>query len=226
MNIAVCLSGGLRNTEKCLQSIEHISQAGNVKIFVHSWVFANEQNKIAPEQRTYPNNNFNFLFEDARVVTTTIEQYEHKLDFLYKTKEKSQVKLEAWPNKIVHFSMWYSVMQSNALKIKYEKDHSCLFDVVYRMRFDSLITNPEHLLKSRLDDNTIVIPQVEKDYAGTNDQFAYGSSNGMDKYASLFNNLNNITGVYDNPETILKAHLATQDVKIQRDLNLKVEIYH
>jgi hypothetical protein len=116
-------------------------------------------------------------------------------------------------------------MNSNNLKIVFEKENNYSFDIVYRMRFDSEILNLEFLPKEKIESNTIFIPGVHKDFGGINDQFAFGSSQSMDKYSNLFNNIENFDVHSYNPEEILLKYLLTQNLEIKRS-NLNVNIHH
>jgi hypothetical protein len=225
MKIAICLSGSMRNLEKSLKSIRHISETGDVKLFIHTWLFKDEQN--LKKQRSFQKDgeNFLFLFDNFDYESIHIDKFESKLDYFTYLKNIKNFKIRQYADKINHISMFYSIYISNNLKISFEKENNFLFDIVYRMRFDSEISNPNELVKQKIENNTIIIPTKEKDYGGINDQFAFGPSNAMDKYSNLFNNIENFNTYQNNPEQILKEYLKTQNIEIKRN-NLYVLINH
>lgn len=223
MNIAICLSGSLRNIEKSLQSINFISNTGNVKLFIHTWKFENESNlqnqRVIQEQEPHLNNLINkFNYESI-----LIDKYESKLNLYEEIKRNCFINLIQFPHLFRYYPMHYSIKKANDLKKIYEKENNFLFDIVYRMRFDSKILNPEKLPRNKINGNIIVVPNIDQDHTGINDQFAYGSSKGIDLYSSLFDNFNNLKGDYWNPEQLLLKHLKNQDIQIQRsDLDVNI----
>jgi hypothetical protein len=223
MNIAICLSGSLRNVKKALRSIDFISQTGNTKLFIHTWKFEEERNLL--NQRVLPDSisNVEFILNNFKIESILIDKYESKLNLYEEIKKTCSVNLIQFPTLFRYYPMHYSIQEANKLKIKYEKENNFIFDIVYRMRFDSEILNPENLPTIKTNDNVIIIPK-NNDYTGINDQFAYGSSTAMDAYSNLFDNFNKLNGNYWNPEQLLLKHLQNQKIEIQRS-DLEVDIY-
>ena len=214
MNIAICLSGSLRKIKKALRSVEDISKTGNVKLFIHTWNFEKETN--LQNQRVTPDedSNTNYLLNKFNIEAVLIDKYESK-EFLFEDIKKYSVKLTQYPNAFGYYPMYYSIKRANDLKKVYEIENNFIFDIVYRMRFDSEILNPEKLPTNKINENVIIIPNTDRDHSGINDQFAYGSSIGMDLYSNLFNSLNKLNGNYWNPEQLLLRHLRNENVQIQ-----------
>jgi hypothetical protein len=61
MKIAICLSGSLRNLSKSLKSIRDISLNGNIKIFIHTWIFKDEEN-LKKQRSIQKDDDLSFLF--------------------------------------------------------------------------------------------------------------------------------------------------------------------
>jgi hypothetical protein len=223
MNIAICLSGSLRKIKKALRSIEDISKTGNVKLFIHTWNFEEETN--LQNQRVTPDedSNVNYLLNKFNIEAILIDKYESK-KLLFEEVKKYSIKLTQYPNLFRYYPMFYSINRANDIKKIHENENNFIFDIVYRIRFDSKILNPEKLPISKIEENIIIIPNTDKDHYGINDQFAYGSSIGMDCYSNLFNNLDKLKGIYYNPEQLLLRHLQNENVNIQRS-ELDVDIY-
>ena len=223
MNIAICLSGSLRKIKKALRSVEDVSKTGNVKLFIHTWNFEKETN--LQNQRVTPDedSNTNYLLNKFNIEAVLIDKYESK-EFLFEEIKKYSVKVTQYPNAFSYYPMHYSIKRANDLKKVYEIENNFIFDIVYRMRFDSEILNPEKLPMNKINENVIIIPNTDRDHSGINNQFAYGSSIGMDCYSNLFDSLNKLNGNYWNPEQLLLKYLRNENVQIQRS-ELDVDIY-
>jgi hypothetical protein len=110
----------------------------------------------------------------------------------------------------------------NMLKCTWEELNGFKYDIVIRNRFDLQILDEINL---KLPYNSIYIPIGWDWHDGYNDLFAYGDSDSMSYYCSLYDNL--ITyldmGVSIHPEYILKFHLNRGDFNIYRfPLKLKL----
>ena len=101
--------------------------------------------------------------------------------------------------------MLYGIDRANVLKSDYEVANGFKYDFVIRTRFDLEYLQPLELKNF----NDITIPIGWDHRGGYNDTFAYGSSEAMDYYSSLFNNLETYLneGALLHPESILKYHL-------------------
>jgi spore coat polysaccharide biosynthesis predicted glycosyltransferase SpsG len=225
MNIGICLSGSIRKIEHSLETIEDISKLGNVKLFIHTWEFENEDNLKNQKVTQQENFGINFLLKNFKFESILVDKYESKLHIFKKLKQDNLIRVVQYPQAINHWPMHYSIKQANDLKIKYEKENSLVFDTVYRIRFDSKILTKENLHREIIPSNTIIIPNVDRDHSGINNQFAYGSSDGMDKYSNLFNNLDSLHGEFWNPEQLLLRYILSQNVNIHRS-NLNVQIHY
>ena len=224
MKIAICLSGTIRNLHKSLKSIKHICETGDVKIFIHTWYFENENNIKNQRSIAKDDENIDFILKNYKPEFIKVDKFESKLDFFVHLRDAKNFKILQFPEKINHISMFYSMMQSNNLKINFEKENNMIFDIVYRMRFDSEILNKELIHKEKIESNVVFIPCELKDYGGINDQFAFGSSDGMNKYSNLYNNIDNFNPTQFNPEIIFLNYLKTQDIEIKRH-DLYVHIF-
>jgi len=213
------MSGSVRCIQNSLLSIKEIQKTGDVKLFIHTWNFTN--NTVSGDLWFHSQDpkELALILSGVIAESIVIEHFESKLPFLIKARDNSNIVLTQ-NRRLNHIAATYSVFKSNELKKEYEKEHSCAFDIVYRIRTDSNIINSDQLPTSPLTD--LVIPKGF-DWSGINDQFAYGSSTALDKYSSLFVNLSNLSGSYVNPEQLLAKHLQTQDLTITRsDLLVKI----
>ena len=132
-------------------------------------------------------------------------------------------------------SQYYNLYKTNELKREFEQEGNFKYDCVIRARPDYFFyTNvkKEDLLKIKSDH--VYIPDVW-DFAklyfyptlgidmlvhGIGDQFAYGDSEAMDKYCSLFYKIQQYNleqGCPFHPETLLKFHI-TEGEKLRREV--------
>jgi len=117
--------------------------------------------------------------------------------------DSNNVATETNPNSLVR--MLYGIDKVNELKSNYEVANGFKYDFVIRTRFDLEYSQPLELKNF----NDITIPIGWDHRGGYNDTFAYGSSEAMDYYASLINNLQTYLneGALLHPELLLKYHL-------------------
>ena len=112
------------------------------------------------------------------------------------------------------YSMFYSVKLANNLKIMHEQKHNFCYDIVIRCRTDILIEKLDYNLNS-IDPTNIYMYYVGNDCP--NDQFAFSSSENMDYYASLFDNMPQYREqgykIFVG-EHLLRYHLARKNMKI------------
>ena len=108
--------------------------------------------------------------------------------------------------------MWWGINSANRLKLNYEQQNGFKYDFVIRCRPDLIIHNP-----LELKPNDIFIPIGWDHRSGYNDTFAYGSSEQIDWYAELYNNLIPYAPHQKvHPESFLKLHLSKSPYGIMR----------
>lgn len=228
MEIAICLSGAPRNIERALESISFIEKTGNVKVFIHSWM--NPEDSISIEKNSVSKWEMHQKFSHKDIINKFVyekiqlDSFDTRLNCIKKYKEDNNICITQFPNSLGPFCMFYSLQQVGKIKSEYEKEYSMKFDMVYRMRFDSYIFNPEVLPIIPYEEETLAIPD-QNDHTGINDQFAYGTSKAMEKYFnsySIFPNLNNKS--FRNAENLLKICIQTQNIPIIRT-SLRVGIH-
>jgi hypothetical protein len=92
------------------------------------------------------------------------------------------------------------------------------FDIVFKWRTEIYFDDN---IKLKINDianireNTIYIPNCN-DWGGLNDQIAYGNLNTMKLYSDLYNHLTTYNTVRCHPETLLKYHVTTNKINIER----------
>lgn len=211
MKTAICLSGYFRTFELAYPNLkETIIDPFSPDIFIHTW------DKLG--------NSFDNLENNKLDVDRILALYHPKK--LLIEPQLSQLPAKAIPkiNEERQYregnfgmgSMFYSIHQANKLKQEYEEFNNFRYNVVFRCRPDGVYQG-----KLNLDD---VKPEwIYTNYLGDHvwisDQFAYGTSTAMDRYAEVFNNIYKYQTVH--PESILRRHLE-RDYDFQKIENFKV----
>ena len=216
MKIAICFSGGIRYPRLGLESIKHLFSSHEVKIFIHTWKVENKEeflntifdpqtkdkDEILTDYIDFVKNNYPYeslLIENFDAKKKYFEEVFNSLTFSNYTRTD-----------IGPISMHYSIYMSNQLKKSYEEVHSMKFDKVIRIRFDSDFQGKELDLEEL--DSDICIPSGHDWGEGVNDQFAIGTSSGIDVYSDIFNNYKNIQQSRYESEQILKHHLEFNNI--------------
>lgn len=193
MKTAICLTGLIGNLEGksydmgngtqkvldiCYQKIKkHLLDKNNVDIFLHSW--------------------------ETNYERELIEKYNPKLHIIEKQIYFSKSDIGKLPenNKRVqaHFSKWYSIKKAMELKQEYEKQNNFKYDFVLQSRFDLVWL--VDVLFDNFDKNKFYIPKTSKGghpWGWPNgwcnneigDLFFFSSSENMDKFSKLYDNIN------------------------------------
>lgn len=226
---AVCLSGGIKNGEKCIGSIERLSKYFDVKVFAHVWKIDDledflknswsgiEKHHDSPEIDV----DLKDILSSLPIESLKLENFNSKKETFLKLYESHNfIKTDA---KIISpLSMFYSMYQSNSLLFDHCNQTKENFDCVIRMRYDSDVKNVEKLEKEDYLTPCIYIPKGS-DWNGINDQFAYGNFKSMNAYNSLFINLNHMRGTHYYPEALLRHYLKLLNIPVKRtDLIVKI----
>lgn len=173
-------------------------------IFGEYRVFDNDYiNNVFGDYDVFIHSNVDYVYINIKklkgyLIDTCINNTVNAIDTLYG---------KTYPNKI--YSMFYSVMMSNQLKLKYEEDNNFKYDLVIMVRSDLFFDIDTNFV---LDTNVLNIN--DNMYSGIhvnkflNDHFCISSSENIDKYSSLYKNINEyVTNDEMVAEIILKKHI-------------------
>ena len=188
MRIALCMFGMPRCVKTGREVLgEAFIDKYKPDVFVHTWM-----------EHPYPQG-----YKDG-YVQDTVSRVENinKIMVLYKplsmTVDKHHI-FKDWyytEEKVPIFhasstSMHESIYLVNQLKIKYENENNMKYDIVIHCRFDANLLTPLHFenfdMKKIYCKRTGVNPQIQLH----NDVY-FSSSDNMDKYANLYNNLKQV----------------------------------
>jgi hypothetical protein len=233
MKIAFCISGHLRNYLRLKDNFyefkNFIKQYGDVDTFVttynnrnapNSWSVQhglNEENShndtitIDMVKDHYDTQNveiLNYYFYDSNFSPL---KYTNITDKIYNWKPRPDVGNASYAihnDVLISTRMFYLIYRANIQKLESEFKNNSEYDIVFRMRpdmqyFPQIYTNQLRL--NLIDLNKIYIP----DGHIWTDQFGYGSSLLMNKYANTYLRVSSIHDkeIFGDPETVMNECL-------------------
>ena len=187
MKIALCFSGQPRYLKEGYPQIyKNLLEKYSPDVFVHTWWNDSMIGKKMDLPHALSYNRTYYWKEDT--IDIIKEFYSPKV-----LLPEKQIEFNTYTNvdyqlsrpSHVH-SMFYSLEESNKLKIEYEKENNFIYDAVIRCRFDTIFPtfdidfyniNLEYI-------NCFVI-----DGRAPNDQFAISTSENMNKYSTVYSSL-------------------------------------
>jgi hypothetical protein len=176
MRVAVCLSGQPRSYKIGYEYIKkNILDTANVDVFCHTtW---------NSEKDEFPN--LNIYKPKALLVEEPLNPDLSKYTRVPPPQPNWKVKNPA----LATYSQLYSIHKANELKCSYEERHNFVYDWVIRIRYDFAIN--AKIPFDKLDNSKLYVPNCRmtpnRDFG--NDQFAFSSSNNMNKYSKTFINI-------------------------------------
>jgi hypothetical protein len=179
MKIALCLSGQARCVKQGYEFVKKNLLDGNdVTVFCHVW----ESPEVVDIEFYKPE-----ALMIEKPLTNDLSKYTNVPPPQPNWKVKDPARA-AW-------NLMYSLKVANELKNVYEDENNMKFDWVIRSRYDFALNTP--IPFAELDSTKLYVPNCRmtpaRDFG--NDQFAFSSSENMDKYADGFNH---IEKHYDN----------------------------
>lgn len=218
MKTALCLSGHVRSLKHNIVFYKNIIKDLNCDVFLHSWTTAGwraQGNEIFLGKNTFKgfdheseDVNQSEILELLEPKKAVFDVYlDHEEQFFNQAKRYTRLRVPHMDRPIQIVSMAYKIMKCNELKQEQEVENSFKYDVVLRSRpdivhFQSPIT-PN--IKKLIEDNWLITPN-EYCHETATDIFALGNSEIMDRYATLFNVLDEIydDGCLFNPHNVIE----------------------
>lgn len=173
MKIALCLSGQPRSVKQGYEFVKrNILDGNDVTVFCQVW----EADEAA----------------DIEIYKPEVVMIEKSLNTDLSKYTNVPPPQPNWKVKDPARSTWnqlYAIKVCNNLKSAYEQEHNMKFDWVIRSRYDFAIN--VKIPFNELDNSKLYIPNCRqvpnRDFG--NDQFAFSSSENMDKYADTYTHL-------------------------------------
>lgn len=173
MKVALCLSGQSRFVEEGFNSFKNkLVNFDQFDIFIHTWK-DNQYEKVLP------------LYSPVSYICEP-----QRKDITLGEKNISFVQQPAKSGNFVHYSMFYSMMTANKLKIEYENENNFKYDCVIRSRFDVALFDTLDVFDYDLE--KVNSPNVvRKNPDAISDWLNFSNSYNMDIHADAY---------YDMPE--------------------------
>ena len=195
MRIALCISGQPRMWEKGFEyHYENIIKDNDVTVFLHSWEMPSEQMQaISGKYNAYS-------FITSPNPTVDLSKYPNTPPPSPNWKVKD--------GRMSTYAQLYAIKECMQTKCDYEKYTNMKFDWVVRSRFDFAIN--ARIPFEELDNSKLHIPNCRmlpsRDFGS--DQFAFSSSENMDKYADAYNHIDTFydSGVQYMMEDFMSAN--------------------
>jgi hypothetical protein len=174
MRIALCLSGQARAFNQGYEFVhKNLLKDNDVTVFIHTWESLEAHEAIIKYQaRTW---------QIDPALTNDLSKYTNVPPPQPNWKVKDPAR-STW-------NQLYGIMICNSLKSEFELLYDMKFDWVIRSRFDFALNTTIDF--KHLDNTKLYIPNCRitpaRDFG--NDQFAFSSSENMDKYADTYNHL-------------------------------------
>lgn len=204
MRVALLLSGAFRDGKETFDNLNsNLLSKYNVDIFIANNF--DETPEVSVEK----------LDEIYKPTGISVNPYSSDFQNVLKKSHYYNKHIETNPETI--FRMWYSIKQANILKRLYEKQNNFRYDIVIKSRFDLDLIDDSFTLKK--DNKCIYIPIGWDHRNGVNDLFAYGDSESMDYYCSLYDCIFPYLeedGITLHPEGLLKHHLERSELSVMR----------
>jgi hypothetical protein len=204
MKIALCLSGQPRALQEGFTyHSRNLIEEHEVDVFVHSW--KSEYN--GQIRRLYKP--VKYQYDDYKFGK------EHDIKYEYEGG-----KHDAWPPRNALHG-FYSIYHANQLKCEYEKEMGFKYDWVVRSRFDYALNVVISFQK--MNNEFLYVPErsshIYKQLLC--DQFAFSSSEIMDKYSETFIHIDEF---HSNGCSMIGEHLIEKNVR-KNDLVAKLRYY-
>lgn len=226
--IALVYSGQPRNIKECHDN--HVStfytenKECEIDVFAHFWYSDSLIGNYF--WNSYPNRGY-YEPDIKKTIVNLLKPvdalYEPPLEFITDIQPDKR-----FPHPVSNtLSMFYSIEKANNLKTAYELKHNFKYDCVVRLRTDEYFINPVGNLFDYDMSSINLLNETPHMPYGVNDHFAFGRSDIMNKYSSVFSNLDTIVkdGCAINPECLLGYNLLLKKIPIIKHSNWTFKLF-
>jgi hypothetical protein len=207
LKIAFCYSGFVRNFKNNFEANKNIINFLKPDIFLYTYnTFGYKNNSLIPEPKTNKTVDLSYFDEIKNIKKIKINNFDE--NYIKNLEDPSTTYYmhnnHAYPKNIL--SQLNGIYECNKLKKEYEIENNFKYDIVFRVRFDSIFLKINNLKLyeqiSSIKRNEIFVSSgygwgsycdfCEKKIQHKNhlndisDIFAFGNSTDMDYYSSLF----------------------------------------
>lgn len=221
MRAAVLLPGQMRCYPRCLPMLtECVFRPFNADVFISTWLEDNQRLAEGVLAASDDGTIQEAIRNTPRLTGLRVIRWDETIRALFDTHKYDANRWEkSLPEK--NLAQWYQVWCANQLKCDHERLHGFKYDVVIRCRSDALFEKPidPGPIMPMLSAHTVVIPEIYDwglhPWGLGNDQIGIGTSEVMDMYCDLYNNIDRIFahGVTFHSETMLAYHFRMNNVR-------------
>jgi hypothetical protein len=219
MNIALCYSGQVRHFTECYPTqVKHLIEANPDHTFYkfgHFWSDATLDGERFLDK--HPERDNWSVKKDCEILTKNFNSviFESPIDFDSDLEPDSR-----FPHPIQNtLSMFFGIQTSNAIKVLFSSTRQIQFDCVIRLRTDLFFRKDICLSNEYYDFTNCYLNDqyIHTSYA-VNDLFAFGNSDIMDKYSSVYSNIPALVEAdcAVNPECLLGSNLNAHKVNVKK----------
>lgn len=218
---ALCISGHLRTFEENYKTVhDHILSKLDCDVFIHTWdilglSYRHTDSHLHTIETSALVDKINQLYKPKKLVIEKSRQFDVKPIMLQRALDHRD-----WSGIL---SMYYKIEACNNIKREYEEENNFKYDCVIRFRGD-LWVEQDIPIDGFMNLNYLYLP-LYGNFGGACDQFAFGNSSVMDKYSSLYSNIESYlyAGAPFHPEKILQYHIEVQKLQVAK-VNFKFVI--
>jgi hypothetical protein len=175
MRTAFCFSGELRSIDKTYDLLKNklMNRFSDYDIFYHTWNDDPDMEKL------------HYIEKDPHTKDILIEERKTFDESSYNTRKRDEVSVQGMLRQL------YCLKQCNTLKLIHEVKNSFKYDIVVRIRPDTLIVNHTFLEKTieQWDMKNYIYTSDHDDHLGYNDRFYLSNSENMDYISNRFDYL-------------------------------------
>jgi hypothetical protein len=225
MNIAICYSGLVRTYrqtyENHIQNLFEPNKDRKLDVFISTWPIEHSNVSMertrrvcwyGPDSPPFPENDIDYADIKQRYRPTVL-QVESPITFHVPWyQETPGINIQSL------MSMIYKINSADVLRRQRERITGVCYDLVVRMRFDTMLPFP--MILQPMEESLVVTPSMAQPiiipgYEWSNDKYAVGNGLAMEIYSNWLHNMVPMVerGVPVQPEIMLKEHLKQHGVR-------------
>lgn len=222
MNVAILLTGFVRNAQDNADYIIKLCNKYNAKLFVATWDIqdVSKDNIIIDYLKHINESYLRCIYNNYLTNFFIIDYYNYKKtktyffpllrpDDVFEIDKRAKEHGPFFVNRLK--DIWFLIKNGKNLIEKYEQENNIIFDLIFKARTDVNITQE---INFNINDNIYVPAIIGED---VNDFFAYGNRENMLYYLNLYDYIDDMY-INDNidisyGEHILFKHLTKKNIK-------------
>ena len=208
MKVAVCLSGQLRSFKRSYESLyNNIIEPTEADVYVYAWNFETKENNEVTKRFSEDGSIEELLnlYSPKECILEDCERFLSDKNFDFPTKAPETIADRM-------MCMFYTNLKC------YEQAGQNDYDIIFRCRTEIEYERPISTDDLNMAQERLIIPKGLDGRDGYQDSFAFGTSENMKTYSSVYDKIPEYSddNIMIHPEFILKHHLKQNKVPIER----------